>query len=143
MSKTAFPVNLAPKIVDAVYIEGVLRPLERLDLAEHQQVSLHILPPHVRVPAVVAKRKVNVFVCNEISYLMGGSTPELVRGEPTVWRVPVLLTFPKYGPVGTVGTIDVDAQTGELLVTPSLVEEITHNAEMLAASLPSETGPEC
>jgi predicted DNA-binding antitoxin AbrB/MazE fold protein len=142
MSKVTFPASLVPKTVDAVYTEGALYPLERLDLTEHQRVSLHILPPRVRIPAVVARRKVNVFVCSEISYLMGGGTPELVRGEPTVWRVPVFLTFPRYGPVGTVGTIDVDAETGELSVTPTLVEEITHNAEALAASLPSETSPE-
>jgi len=142
MAKSAFPANLVPRTVDAVYADGILRPLERLDLPDHQRVSLHILPPRVRIPAVVARRKVNVFVCNEISCLMGGGTPELVGGERMVWRVPVLLTFPRYGTVGTVGAIDVDAETGDLLTTPSLIEEIIHNAEMLAARLPPEATPE-
>ena len=139
MSKAANLTDLVPKTIDAVYTNGVLYPLERLDLAEREQVTIHILPPRVRIPAVVARRQVNVFVCSEISCTMGGGTPRLVRGEKTVWRVPVLLTFPKYGPVGTAGAIDVDAETGELLITPSLVEEITRNAEALAACLPSET----
>lgn len=142
MVKTAFPDNLSPKTIDAVYAGGVLRPLEQLDLSDHQRVSLHILPPRVRIPAVVARRKVNVFACREISCLMGGGTPELVRGDQTVWRVPVLLTFPGYGSVGTVGAIDVDAETGDLLITSSLVKEIIHDAETLAARLPPEAAPE-
>ena len=93
MSKAILPANLVPKTIDAVYTNGVLRPVERLELAEDQRVSLHILPPRVRVPAVVARRKVNVFVCDNISCSMGGGTPELVSGEQIVWRVPVLLTF--------------------------------------------------
>lgn len=141
MVKTAFPDNLSPRTIDAVYTNGVLRPLEQLDLSDHQRVSLYILPPRVRIPAVVARRKVNVFVCSEISCSMGGGTPKLVRGEQTVWRVPVHLTFPGYGSVGIAGTIDVDAETGDLLTNFSLVEEITHNAEMLAARLPSEAEP--
>ncbi len=142
MAQTAFPANLVSKTVDAVYADGILRPLEQLDLPDHQRVSLHILPPRVRIPAVVARRKVNIFVCNEISYLMGGGTPELMGGEQTVWHVPVILTFPGYGTVGTVGAIDVDAETGDLLTTPFLVKEIVHNAEALAARLPPEATPE-
>ena len=138
MSKATLPANLVPKTIDAVYTNGVLRPVERLELPEDQRVSLHILPPHVRVPAVVARRKVNVFVCDNISCSMGGGTPELVLGERIVWRVPVLLTFPGHGTVGTTGTIDVDAETGDLLITPSLIEEITRNAETFAARLPPE-----
>ncbi len=142
MVKTALPNALETKTVDAVYTDGVLRPLEQLDLSDHQRVSLHILPPDVRIPAIVARRKVSTFACSEISYLMGGDTPELIRGERTVWRVPVILTYPKHGSVGAVGAIDVDAETGDLLITPSLIKEITHNAETLAARLPSEAESE-
>lgn len=73
---------------------------------------------------------------------MGGGEPTLVIGERTVWRVPVILTFPTDGPVGTVGTIEVDAETGELHTSPQLIEEITHNAETLAARLLPETETE-
>ncbi len=120
------------KTIDAVYEGGVLRPLERLDLDERQTVSLHILPPRVRVPAAVARRKVNVFVGNEISYLMGGRDPELIMADPIVWHVPVVLTFPNHGAVGTVGAVDVNAESGELLTSPALIEEITRNAQALA-----------
>lgn len=126
------------KTIDAVYEDGVLRPLEQLDLDEHQTVSLHILPPRVRIPAAVARRKVNVFVGNEISYLMGGRDPELVVSDPVMWRVPVVLTFPNHGMVGVVGAIKVNAETGELLTSPALIEEITRNAQALVERLPPE-----
>ena len=35
------------------------------------------------------------------------------------------------GKVGQVGTIDVDAQTGQLQITPSLIEDIEHRARRL------------
>lgn len=63
-------------------------------------------------------------------------------GKRVAWRVPVILTFPTHGPVGTVGTIDVDAETGELHTSSQLIEEITRNAETLAARLPPETEAE-
>jgi predicted DNA-binding antitoxin AbrB/MazE fold protein len=129
-------------IITAVYENGLLRPLEHLSLSEHQTVRLHVLSPQVRVSATAARRRVSGFVLNEISYLMGGGEPTLVIGERTVWRVPVILTFPTDGPVGTVGTIEVDAETGELHTSPQLIEEITRNAETLAGRLPPETETE-
>jgi predicted DNA-binding antitoxin AbrB/MazE fold protein len=141
MAERVFSPGQFTKTINAVYEDGVLRPLERLDLDEHQTVSLHILPPRVRIPAAVARRKVNVFVNNEISYLMGGRDPELVTGDRIVWRVPVVLTFPVHGTVGTVGAIEVSAETGELCSSPALIEEITRNAQALADSLPPEAEP--
>ena len=131
MSEKLLSPGQFTKTIDAVFEDGVLRPLERLDLDEKQAVSLHILPPRVRIPAAVARRKVNVFVCNEISYLMGGRDPDLVAGNPVVWRVPVVLTFPDHGAVGTVGTVEVNAETGELLTSLTLIEEIRRNAQAL------------
>ncbi len=133
MAETTFT-----QAVEAIYTDGVLRPLEQLRLAENQRVSLHILPPRVRIPAAVARRKVNVFVCEHLSCSMGGGAPELVTGERVVWRVPVLLTFPHYGTVGTAGVIDVDAETGDLLTTAASIEELIRNAEAIAVRLPSE-----
>lgn len=63
-----------PEIITAVYENGLLRPLERLSLREHQTVRLHVLSPQIRVSATAARRKVSEFVLNEISYLMGGAS---------------------------------------------------------------------
>lgn len=122
------------EVITAVYEDGVLRPLQTLQLDDHQQVSLHVLPPEVRVPAAIAKRKVSRFVLDEISYLLGGEQPSLVREDRLYWRVPVTLSYPSHGRMGTVGAIDVDVESGNLVITPSLIDEITQNAKALAAS---------
>jgi len=124
-----------PYVINAVYEDGVLRPLEKVELGEHQRVSLHIMPPDVRIPAVVARRRVTRFVLDHVSYLMHGGSPTLIGTDHPYWRVPVILTLPTHGVVGPVGTIDVDAATGELQIFPDLIEEITSNAEKLVAGL--------
>ncbi|RLC61330.1 MAG: hypothetical protein DRI79_04690 [Chloroflexi bacterium] len=121
------------KIITAVYEHGVLRPLQDVHLHERETVNLHVLPPRVLISAAAARRKVSRFVLDEISYLMGGEQPALVKTDRLYWRVPVVLTYPTQGTVGTVGFIDVDAETGDLMTTSTLVEELTHNAHALAA----------
>jgi predicted DNA-binding antitoxin AbrB/MazE fold protein len=125
-------------IITAIYERGVLVPLQDLGLQERQTVRLQVVPPGVCITAATARRKVNRFVLDEISYLMGGERPTLIETDRLIWRVPVVLTYPTHGVVGRVGFIDVDARSGELLLTPETVEEITHNARALAARLSSE-----
>jgi predicted DNA-binding antitoxin AbrB/MazE fold protein len=122
----------------ARYEQGVLVPLKDTGLQERQMVHLQIVPPRVCVTAATARRKVNRFILDEISYLMGGEQPTLIETDRLVWRVPVVLTYPDQGVVDQAGFIDVDAESGELLLTPETVEEIERNARTLAAHLPPE-----
>lgn len=92
----------------------------------------------VKVTAFSARQKVTGFVADEISTNMHGAEPTLVVGERICWRVPVILSISPFGDRGEVGTIDVDVETGQLLLTPNLIEEIIHRAEYLAAR-PSST----
>ena len=64
---------------------------------------------------------------------MAGDEPSLVvdDSERFLWRVPVYLAVLPQGRLGQVGTIDVDAQTGQLLVTDRLIEEMQRNAQEL------------
>jgi len=88
-----------------------------------------------------ARRKVNRFVHREISYLMRGDTPSLIVADRVYWRVPVILTFPSWGPLGTVGTIDVDVETGELNISADRIGEIQRRAQDLAARSSPQTAP--
>ena len=88
----------------------------------------------INYSAEAARRSVGRFVANEISYLFRCGDPGLVVSERLYWRVPVTLAFPTTGPVGTVGTIDVDVETGQLSVTPEQIADITRHAESLAAA---------
>jgi hypothetical protein len=94
----------------------------------------------INYSAEVAKRLAGRFVANEISYLLRAGDPTLVVADRLYWRVPILLAFPTTGLLGTVGTVDVDVETGQIPITPAEISEITHYAESLAAE---HTSTEC
>ena len=88
----------------------------------------------IAVSADAARRSVGVYVGNQIADLLHAEAPILVLKEQGVfWRVPVILSTASVGRVGPVGAIDVDAQTGELLLDEHNLHEIDQNAERLAA----------
>ena len=88
----------------------------------------------LNVTQAAARRKVNVFVLNEIGTGLGGDTPTLViYNDRLCWRVPVILALPPKGRLGQVGQIDVDAQTGEILADDQLIRDIADHAERLVA----------
>lgn len=83
--------------------------------------------------AEVARRLAGRVVANEISYLLRAGEPNLVVSDRLYWRLPILLAFPTTGLLGTVGTLDVDVETGQIPITPAEINEMTHYAESLAA----------
>lgn len=93
----------------------------------------------VNVSAYSARQKVNTFVLNDISYMMHASNPTLVLADRIRWRAPVVLSQTSRGDIGQVGQIDVDVETGQLLVTPDLVSEIEARAAALVAYSSSPT----
>lgn len=95
----------------------------------------------IAVSAEEARRKVNRFVHREISYLMRGDPPNLIVADRVYWRVPVVLTFPSYGSLGTVGSVDVDVESGELHVGPDYIAEVQRRAQELAARSSPQTAP--
>jgi hypothetical protein len=83
-----------------------------------------------------AQRKVDTWLLNEVSMMMGAEAPTLVVGARTVWRVPCRFTAPHVGRVGTVGEVDVDAKTGEMYDSFAKKELIIDCAKKLAKKLP-------
>ena len=94
----------------------------------------------INVSAYAARQKVDNFVLNEISYMMHAGEPNLVVADSLYWRVPVILSTVSRGDIGEVGTINVNAQTGQLVTAPQLIAEVTARAEGLAAHYASEAG---
>lgn len=91
----------------------------------------------VNITAFTARQKVAGYVGNEISTMMGPDTPALVWSKQRlVWRVPIVLTTPRQGHVGYVGSIDVDARTGCLLIPHHLSAEVEANAAALVKRTP-------
>ncbi|MCP4360497.1 MAG: hypothetical protein GY796_21010 [Chloroflexi bacterium] len=92
---------------------------------ESGQLSVNIqLSATVNVTAFSARQKVTGFVADEISTQMHAGDPVLIMGKRICWRVPVILSLPPTGDRGEVGSIDVDVETGQLLITPTLIQEI-------------------
>jgi hypothetical protein len=86
----------------------------------------------LNVSAFVARQKVTGYVVDNISDHMAGDDPTLVvDGDRFLWRVPVQLAVLPRGRLGQVGTIDVDAQSGQLLITNRLTEDVRRNAQAL------------
>jgi hypothetical protein len=93
----------------------------------------------MNVSAYAARHKVNSFVLSEISYLMHAGEPTLAISDSIFWRVPVILSLASHGDVGEVGVIDVNAETGQMNISPLLVNEVSARAEDLAARFASQT----
>ena len=83
-----------------------------------------------------AQRKVNRWLLLEVGNMLISSKPTLVIGDSVVWRVPILLTATHVGTVGTVGEIDVDVQSGAILLNADKVTELQQRAVELGQHLP-------
>ncbi len=91
----------------------------------------------IKITAEEARRKVNRWLLNEVSYLIGADAPTLVVGEQgVVWRVPAWIGFPHTGRAGVVGMVDVDVETGEMENLTICKLEIEQNLEKLRPNLP-------
>jgi len=81
--------------------------------------------------AKAAQRLARRFVADEISYLLRVEDPSLVAGERLCWRLPIVLALPAHGTVGQVGVVDVDVETGRLLLTMEQINLIRDQARKL------------
>jgi len=116
-----------------VTIDGTLLPQlqsAEIEINVRVQATMNITP-------VVARRKVNVLMLEKVGNLLHGGPPALLLTDRIYWRTPVILSTPSQGKIGQVGHIDVDAETGEMIVDDKLLEDIAENAKrLLAGSTP-------
>jgi hypothetical protein len=107
--------------------------LNQLPHSDHGvQVDIHITAD-LNISAYVARRQVTTYLIDQVSDHLCGEDPELiVDGERFLWRVPVALYLTAAGRVGQVGTLDIDAQTGQLQTKPELLTAIERRAHELA-----------
>lgn len=86
------------------------------------------------IDARTARRKVSAWLVRDVGNLLMGGEPEYVPGEQPVWRVPVLVT---HGRRGCAMSVDVDVQTGDLLITKDTPQQVLTNVQAFIASSPS------
>jgi hypothetical protein len=110
--------------------------IETITPPEHGRLDVDLkLSADIQITSDTARRRVSLFVTQHIADLLHGDTPDLVwREQGAFWRVPVILSAPSKGRIGVAGTIDVDVQTGELIVTDELLANIEVESSRLATN---------
>jgi hypothetical protein len=89
-----------------------------------------------------AKRNANGYLSMDVAMAIVADEPILVWGERPVWRMTTSLLLTEWGRVAQVGTIEVDAMTGEVIpLTTEKIEVTQDRANELAARLTLETTP--
>lgn len=84
----------------------------------------------MNLTAEQAKRFVNSWLLNEVSYLLGTKTATLVIGERPVWRVPIWFGLIGMERPELVGTVDVDVEKKEIVAPEACRGEIVAYLEM-------------
>ncbi len=111
--------------------------LDEIDLPESGPVEIEIKRSFtIGISATRARRTVNGWLFLKVSTSMLGDTPSLVVAERVVWRVPILFTATHVGPVGRIGSVDVDIESGEVLAETADIEDMYCRIEELAKTLP-------
>ena len=111
--------------------------LERYTIPERGVFEIDLKQSiEIRVTAEEARRKVNRWLLDYVSYMMYADPPTLVIDAQVVWRVPAVFTASQVGRAGVVGYVDVDVFTSEANNTQERGEQFMQCAERLAAKLP-------
>ncbi len=113
-------------------IQRVVTLMETLPLRERRRVlefAESLAHPETAIGAGEARRRVSAWLVSRVGHLLMGGEPRYVAGARPVWRVPVLVTR---GLRGEAGFVDVDARSGELLVTDQTPQEILARVKALA-----------
>src|ERR1700728_740571 len=103
-------------------------PAMPLPVESTLDINIHVTQT-LNITSFSARQKVSQYVMHELSTQLGGDAPELTVGERVYWTVPVVFTLPGKGVLGRVGTLRVDAATGELLTNPQIEQEMMQYAQ--------------
>ena len=112
--------------------------LDNYRVPQQGHVDLTInLSFEIKTTAEEARQKVQRWLAENISHLLGAEQPSLAVGDHTVWRVPAWVGFPSLGRVGVVGAVEVDVETGEMKNLSECRQEIERHLEELRLHLPT------
>lgn len=85
------------------------------------------------VPRVFARRRANLYLSDTVGFFLTPIDGTFVPLDPPVWQFPIQFRLPQSGDMGVLGTIDVDAKTGEVMsLTASQITEIQRRANAIA-----------
>ena len=82
-----------------------------------------------------ARKKVTGLVLDQVSdMLLADDEPQLITKENgrLVWSVSIIFTSITRGRVGRVGVLEVDARSGEVLITDEILNQVRNEVARLA-----------
>lgn len=107
--------------------------MQAIAIPPEAQIKIEVsVTAQVQMTHVTAQRVVSRFLLDQVGNLLYGEKPSLLVGDRLLWRVPVWLGSPTRGAIGQVGVIDVDAQSGEILFTQNLIDDLVTRGNALA-----------
>ncbi len=122
-------------------MENLTITLSGEGLQDTQELSIQIsIAAVINITAKTAQRKTTNWLISEVGNMLMGGTPQLIIRKDAIWRVPVLLTSSRSGTVGQVSSIDIDADSGDLLINNTLREQILNNVQNLSGTPSPTTG---
>lgn len=96
----------------------------------------------IQIPPAMASRRAKGYLTCEVGMAFRPDNPVLVWGEQPVWRMFIYLHLRGFGPTATLGTIDVDARSGEVIpLTTEQIITMQDRADELATRLAPPTDP--
>ena len=98
--------------------------IRNLGIPGSSQVTVRIeVSANVNISAFTARQKANHFLIMQAGDQLCAEQPELVVGPTLYWRVPVQYTPSRRGPLGIVGHLLIDADTGEITIADGQTSE--------------------
>lgn len=89
-----------------------------------------------------ARRRAQGYLTVEVAMALRPGEPGLLGGSQPVWRIPVWLHLRGFGQVATLGFLDVDAVTGEVIpLSPIEIKEMQDKADVFARRLTYQAAP--
>jgi len=107
--------------------------LSNLRVPDKSAISVRIeVSSEVNISAFAARQLANQYLLHRIGDQVGALEPELVVGERLFWRLPVQYAPSLLGPLGIVGHLLVDAQSGEVVIDDERnINSLIDSAEVL------------
>lgn len=97
----------------AVVRNGKVEPAPPFELTDGSEI--YVVVP-IEVTGHAAKRRANAWLINDVGNMLMANAGELAQADARwVWRFGVYMTGSSHEPWGPIGSIDVDAVTGEIL----------------------------
>lgn len=96
-------------------MEIVYEVTERWPNSGPMQVTVPSIQIDIPVSPETARRRANGYLAMHVALLLGTSDPRLLMGDPLTWKLSVNLHLPSIGYVGQVGTIQINALTGDVI----------------------------